>query len=61
MKINGEINEDEIVEFISDKWLLNTMKEVTEDATYSQEEKYIILEGLLKHWGKEDNKKPTER
>lgn len=61
MKINGEINEDEIVEFISDKWLLNTMKEVTEDATYSQEEKYIILEGYLKHWGKEDNKKPTER
>ena len=58
MKINGEVSEDEVVESIGDKWLLNTMKGITEDEVYSMEEKYLIIEGMLSQWGKEPKRNP---
>lgn len=61
MNFSGNITDDDVVEIISDRRLLETLKEIIKDTDYTMEEKYISIEVFLTKWGKEDIKKPTER
>lgn len=51
MGIQGTLSEEEVFKAIESNLLLRTMKAVTEDVAYDNNEKYVILEGILSVWG----------
>lgn len=53
MELQGKLTEEEVFKSIENNMLLRTMKSVTEDTVYTNEQKYLILEGILSAWGNE--------
>lgn len=51
MTFNGTLTEQEVLNAIENSILLRTMKNIVEDEVYTDEQKYVILEGILSTWG----------
>lgn len=60
MKVQGQLTEEEVLQMIADKLLLRTMKGIVEDEVYTDEQKYLIIEGMLSQWEKDQKKESTE-